>query len=157
MENEHLLFLAAFEIKPPPCERPVRCEHWDDCAKNKKACTLFARYIGKKHLRGKTAREPSKVIYRWVYSTDDGRYVPPKRGKVKNRKRPDWPAIRYCLGRYKAGMTSREIAEETCRAPGTIRDWIRNVRDGWWDVDGERVGNEIPEEDRLALVERWKG
>lgn len=68
----HPIFLM--KADPPPCERPTRCRHYDECADRELACTAFVRWINQtdgyrrtKHRRG----NPTRADYREVFPLDE--------------------------------------------------------------------------------------
>ena len=48
------------------------------------------------------------------------------------RQRPAWPVLRVLYGRYRAGETIEELAQEHDLNPGSLRTWLSmGTRRGW--------------------------
>lgn len=67
---------ALSELRPPPCEAPVRCQHYERCASQHLACDLFNRYIYRYRGAGKASRQPTSEVYARIFPGDDEPIAP---------------------------------------------------------------------------------
>lgn len=158
---------AILDATPPPCIKPNKCSHWDVCAKEKMACGVFGLYVGKKALG--IERKPSKEIYEEIYDTtadDQMSAVALEQKKSRTalaaRRLTNWHAVRHAWMMMEAGAKASELAAEIGVKVDTMRDWIRNIRRGWWFLPEPRIyilratGRKVSEDDvRRGVYKAW--
>lgn len=132
-------------MRPPPCEHPMRCHHWERCAKERLACEMFAAYIS--GVNSAPRRHPSRVIYERVMSPNPEAAQEEKsaerekilRGFLVSRRTVSDSMLGAVLAWKRAGMCAQVIAKKLNRPVNTIKGWICKLESGQWEIE------EIPE------------
>ena len=75
-EVSHLVLGFAWDVPPPPCEVPLPCPHFDQCATGL-ACRKFVAYITRDGVQ-RPDRVPRRDIWLWLYAA--GAYPPDLHG-----------------------------------------------------------------------------